>query len=233
MLIIAHRGASAVTAENTLAAFEEAIHAQADAIELDVYQVENQLYVFHDRHLTRLTSSTGRFVDLTDQQVQSLLVLGQHAIPTLEQALAHIAGRTALNIELKGPIACAQICRHLEKAVHQFGFTEQSLLVSSFNHHWLKELKQARPQTRIGALTASCPLSYAAFASELNAYSVHIDVNTVTEAFVADAHARGLAVYVYTVDDPADMVWLHKIGVDGIFTNHPQLTRQSLQLILN
>src|SRR5690554_2397439 len=200
MLIIAHRGASAVAAENTLAAFEEAVQAQADAIELDVYQVENQLYVFHDRHLTRLTSSTGRFSDLSKEQVQALLVHGQHPIPTLEEALAYIAGRTALNIELKGPVVCAQICRMLEKAIKEYGFTEQSLLVSSFNHHWLRELKQARPQTRIGALTASCPLTYAAYASELKAHSANIDINVVTAEFVADAHARGLAVYVYTVD---------------------------------
>lgn len=233
MLIIAHRGASAVSAENTLAAFEEAIKAQADAIELDVCAVEDQVYVFHDRYLTRLTSGTGRFIDLNKDQVQALYVHGQHAVPTLEQAIAHIAGRTALNIELKGHIPCAQICQHLEKAVKQYGFTEQSLLVSSFNHHWLKELKHARPQTRIGALTASCPLDYAAFASDLAAHSVNIDINVVNQEFVADAHSRGLAVYVYTVDDPTDMIWLNKIGVDGIFTNHPQLTRQSLQLVLN
>ena len=100
--------------------------------------------------------------------------------------------------------------------------------MSSFNHHWLAQLKHDHPQQRIGALTTSCPLSYAQFASELNAWSVHIDVDFVTQEFVDDAHQRGLKVLVFTVDEPDDMVSLQAMGVDGIFTNHPALARSVL-----
>ncbi len=225
MLIIAHRGASAVAAENTLAAFDKALEAQADGIELDIHQVDGELYVFHDRYLDRVTARQGRLQALTQAQVQTLTVFGQGKVPTLREALQHIAGRCLLNIELKGEVELHKLIELLNFATQSCGFTEQKLLVSSFNHHWLKALKHIRPQSRIGALTASCPIHYAAYASELHSYSTHIDVDMVNQAFVDDAHQRGLMVYVYTVDEVDDITWLKKLGVDGIFTNHPQLSR--------
>lgn len=92
----------------------------------------------------------------------------------------------------------------------------------------LFEIKSLNPQLNIGALTASCPLDYATFAEQLNAYSVHIDIDFVNIDFINDAHQRDLKVYVYTVDDQADIVDMHQLGVDGIFTNYP--TRSMVKL---
>lgn len=228
MLIFAHRGASAVAPENTLAAFDKALEAQADAIELDISQVDGEVYVFHDRYLDRLTAKPGRFQDLSSAQVQTLAVFGQHQVPTLKQALHRIAGRCMLNIEIKAPVEQEKLSELLNYALWQCGFTEQQLLISSFNHHWLKDIKAARPQTRIGALTATNNLDYAAYATQLGAYSAHIDINVIDQAFVHDAHQRGLAVFVYTVDEAQDITWLKKLGVDGIFTNHPLLAKTIL-----
>ena len=72
-------------------------------------------------------------------------------------------------------------------------------------------------------------LDYAAYGSALNAWSVHIDINFVTEEFVKDAHARGMKVFVYTVDNAQDIQWLTELGVDGIFTNHPLYARNILE----
>lgn len=228
MLIFAHRGASAVAPENTLAAFDKALEAQADAIELDICQVDGEVYVFHDRYLERLTAKPGRFKDLTSAQVQTLSVFGQYPVPTLKQALLRIAGRCLLNIEIKGPVELDKLFELLDYACTKCGFTDRTLLISSFNHHWLKEIKCGRPQTRIGALTASCNLDYAGYATQLDAYSAHIDITVVNQSFVQDAHQRGLAVFVFTVDDAQDIAWLKKMGVDGIFTNHPLLSRTYL-----
>ena len=107
-------------------------------------------------------------------------------------------------------------------------FSAEQLIVSSFNHHWLKQLKDDHPDQLIGALTTNCPLNYAEFASNLNAWAVHIDVDFVTQDFVDDAHRRGLKVLVFTVDEPQDMFDLRAMGVDGIFTNHPTLARNVL-----
>lgn len=225
MLILAHRGASFEAPENTLTAFGRALDAGADGIELDVYPLQDEWIVFHDRYLARLTAHPGRLQDLTLEQVRKLKVFGQQPVPTLTEALEFIAGRCLVNVELKGADIKRGLTRHLRHAVKQSQFEPEQLVVSSFNHHWLRQLKEDHPQQRIGALTTSCPLDYAAFAAQLNAWSVHIDVDFVTAEFVNDAHQRGLQVFVFTVDEPEDMRELHALGVDGIFTNHPLAAR--------
>jgi len=228
MLIFAHRGASFEAPENTIAAFSRALDAQADGIEIDVYPIEDEWLVFHDRYLARLTAQTGRLHDLTLAQVRTLKVFGQQPIPTLDETLDFIHGRCQVNIELKGADIKRGLTRHLRRAVEHANFQPEQLLVSSFNHHWLAQLKQDHPHQRIGALTTSCPLNYAYFAAQLDAWSVHIDVDFVTQEFVDDAHQRGLKVFVFTVDEPDDMRDLNEMGVDGIFTNHPTLAKNVL-----
>ncbi|MCH8502552.1 MAG: glycerophosphodiester phosphodiesterase [Aliidiomarina sp.] len=228
MFIFAHRGASFEAPENTLAAFQRALDAHADGIEIDIMQVGDEIYVFHDRYLRRLAAQPGRFQDLTAEQIERLRVFNQQPIPTLLQTLEFIAGKCVLNVELKGEISPELLSRALQRAQAEFGFQPEQLLVSSFNHHWLKTLQRHRPEIRYGALNAGCLLDYAHFAADLNAYSVHIDVDFITEAFVKDAHQRGLVVYVYTVDEPEDILELQKMGVDGIFSNHPQHARNVL-----
>ncbi len=229
MLIFAHRGASFEAPENTLAAFGKALDAQADGIELDVYPLADEWVVFHDRYLARLTAHPGRLCDLTLAQVRSLSIFGQHPIPTLAEALSFINGRCQVNIELKGAYQQRGLTKHLEHAVKHANFQPEQLLVSSFNHHWLRQLKQDHPQQRIGALTTSCHLDYAKFAEELDAWSVHIDVDFITPEFILDAHQRQLKVLAFTVDEPADMQELQNLGVDGIFTNHPTLAANVLR----
>lgn len=229
MLIIAHRGASAEAPENTLAAIQRALDSQVDGIEIDVYFVDGEVFVFHDRYLERLTAHPGRLLDLTAAQIRRLKVFNQQPIPTLSDVLACIAGRCMLNIELKGDVPVDILREHLDQALTTYGFSQEQLLVSSFNHHWLQRAKQASPWLRLGALSAGCMLDYARYASDLDAYSVHTCVDFIDQALIDDAHARGLPVYVYTVDQAEDIKDLQAMGVDGIFTNHPQYARNVLE----
>ncbi|MCC5854258.1 MAG: glycerophosphodiester phosphodiesterase [Idiomarina sp.] len=229
MLIIAHRGASAIAPENTLAAFQKALEAHADGIELDIYEVDGQIYVFHDRYLERLTAQPGRLQDLSQSQIATLRIFGQQAIPTLKETLVALAGQCLLNIELKGKVSHSLLLELLDFALRECNFTHEQLLVSSFNHHWLQRLKDARPQIRIGALTYNSLLDYAQCADTLQAYSIHVGVDFIEPELVVDAHARGIRVYVFTVDEAQDIAWLRDMGVDGIFTNHPQFARNVLE----
>ncbi|RUO24071.1 glycerophosphodiester phosphodiesterase [Aliidiomarina minuta] len=228
MLIIAHRGASAEAPENTLTAIGRAIDAQADGIEIDIYQVDGEIFVFHDRYLERLTAHPGRLQDLTAGQIRTLKVFGQQPVPTLEEVLTFINGQCMLNIEIKGEVDPDKLCHMLDLALNRYHFQQPQLIVSSFNHHWLKHMKSQCPWLQLGALSANCMLDYAAFATALNAYSVHACVDFVNQQLVDDAHQRGMPIYVYTVDQAQDIEWLKKMGVDGIFTNHPQYARNVL-----
>lgn len=229
MQIIAHRGASGEYPENTLLAIEQAITQGADAIEIDVFAVQGELIVIHDHHLARTTNGTGSIYQYSVEQLLQLDAGRGERIPTLWQVLQLLQnGRLWLNIELKGEDTVAPLLALLDKAQQELQFDSQRLLISSFNHHLLAALRLARPELKLGALTACLPLDYSAFAQQLQAYSVNCDVSFINQAFVTDAKARGLKVYVYTVDQPDDITRLQQYGVDGIFSNFPARSRQRL-----
>ncbi len=101
-------------------------------------------------------------------------------------------------------------------------------IVSSFDHHLLKDIKTFSPTLKIAALTANKPIDYALFAQSLDAYSVNIDITFIDRNFVKDAKARGLKVYVYTVDQKEDLLLLRDWQVDGVFCNAPGKAKRLL-----
>jgi len=222
MQIIAHRGASGSYPENTLLAIEQALLAKVDGIEIDVFCVENELVVIHDEDVSRTTNGKGLLQDFTFRQLQQLDAgLGQQ-VPTLWQVLQLVNNQTLLNIELKGADTAEPLFELLKKAETELGTEPDKLLISSFNHHLLKQIKKQRPDLKIGALTASLPLDYAAFATELGAWSVNCDRGFINLQMVEDAHRRGLQVLVYTVNDAVTAKKMQQLGVDGIFCNYPR-----------
>jgi glycerophosphoryl diester phosphodiesterase len=100
--------------------------------------------------------------------------------------------------------------------------------VSSFNHPQLQEFKQLMPTIDISALQDSLPLTHAAFGVVLGAVAVSPSDEFVDEDYVADAHRRGLKVYVWTVNDPEEIERLYHMGADGIFTNYPDIAHQTI-----
>lgn len=221
MLIFAHRGASHDAPENTLMAIEKALEYGVDGIEIDVHSVDHELVVIHDRWVGRTTNGKGQLSQHSFAQLRDLDAGDGQFIPTLDEVLKCIAGLCSINIELKGINDVLPVIKHIDYALEHYNFTINQFLISSFNHHLLFEIKQLRPDIFIGALTASVPLEYSAFAERLQVYSIHIDINSVNETFVNDAKSRNLAVYVYTVDEESDFEILEQLGVDGVFTNQP------------
>jgi len=228
MQIIAHRGASGEYPENTLLAFRQALAQGADAIELDVFAVEGELIVIHDPHLQRTTNGRGSIYQHSLAQLATIDAGAGEPIPLLWQVLQLVQGRCWLNIELKGPDTLEPLLKLLQRAERELNYDLNSLLISSFNHKLLAAIKAVRPELRTGALTASLPTDNCAFAVQLQAYSVHCDAGFIDEALVADAKARQLQLYVYTVDEADDLARLKALGVDGVFTNYPARSRKLL-----
>jgi glycerophosphoryl diester phosphodiesterase len=96
-------------------------------------------------------------------------------------------------------------------------------MVSSFNHYELQKFKKFCPEIRIGALISGIPIGYADFALPLDAYSVNLDCDFCTQAFVDDAHKKGFKVLVWTVNDLENIERFKEMGVDGVFSNFPDL----------
>ncbi|MFT6778768.1 MAG: glycerophosphoryl diester phosphodiesterase [Paraglaciecola sp.] len=221
MLIFAHRGASADAPENTLLAIDQALNQQADGIEIDVYQLSNELVVIHDRWVSRTTNGNRLLSDYTLEELQTLDAGQGQFVPTLWQVLQRVQGQCLINIEVKGVHDVSLVNECINKAVSQLSFKPEQFIFSSFNHHLLKAFKSMAPAIKVGALTGSIPLDHARFAEELQAYSANADLSFVTQAFVEDAHSRGLKMFVYTVDEPEDLLRLQAWGVDGVYCNGP------------
>ncbi len=120
---------------------------------------------------------------MTKDYLAGINVKGE-PIPTLWQILELIAGRCTVNIELKGINTVQPLVDLYPKVLSELGFTEDQLLISSFNHPYLSDIKRALPQALVAPLLASIPLDGATVVSQLRAYSLHLDVSFISQALV-------------------------------------------------
>ena len=223
LLCFAHRGASGHEIENTLPAIRKAIDMGTDWIEIDVYQVEGELIVFHDPTLERVTDGEGPVQEKTLKYLRSLKVGGKERIPLLREVTEVIAHKCGLNIELKGPDTAESVVSAIRKLVKHEGWRLDQLLVSSFNHKELTKAKELLPELQIGALLSHISDDWGKWAQKLEAYSVHPYIKFVSEELVRCAHELGMKVFVFTVDKAEGISSMAKMGVDGVFTNYPEL----------
>ncbi|HSM75102.1 MAG TPA: glycerophosphodiester phosphodiesterase [Desulfobacterales bacterium] len=221
LLCIGHRGACAHAPENTLASVRKALELGAPCLEIDVYHVDRHLVVFHDDRLERTTNGTGYLLEQRFETLRTLDAGCGERIPTLEEVFETVDRRAGVNIELKGPATARPVVGLLAE-LRRGGWPDELILVSSFDHRQLAEVRRLDPGIRIGALIVGLPVDDAAFAAALGAYSVHLSLEFIDRRFVADAHARGLQVFVFTVNHPEDIRKMAQLGVDGVFTDFPE-----------
>ena len=226
MIIIGHRGDKGNEPENTLKSFEEAINLGVNMVELDVHLTKDgHLVVIHDRKLNRTTDGKGLVSEKTLEEVRELNAGEGEKIPTLEEVIEMIDQRVAINIELKAIGSAEKVCEVINFYVTE-GWNYSDFLVSSFEHNELHHFSKICPRVRIGVLMGDVPLGYAEYAESLGAYSANIALEATSPKFVEDAHARGLKVFVWTVDDLEDMKLMKALGVDGIITDFPERARE-------
>lgn len=236
--MVAHRGASAVEPENTLRAFERAIAAGADAVELDVrLTADGEPVVLHDPRVDRTTDGHGLLRDLTLAEVKRLrigIADGDAAeVPTLTEALTCCVGRVAVVAELKNIPGEADFESHGQgvaeatvRALEENGGSE-SVLVSSFNPWALERVRELAPAIATGLLTDPEVEMVAglAFARGGGFGWIMPFVRQVAAAgpeLVAEAHEAGISVGTWVTDDPAEVVALFRSGVDAVATNDPE-----------
>ncbi|MFA5182453.1 MAG: glycerophosphodiester phosphodiesterase family protein [Syntrophales bacterium] len=222
-ILFAHRGASGYEPENTLSAFELALAMRAQWLELDVYAMDGELLVIHDDRLERTTNGTGFVMDKDLAYLRSLDAGKGQKIPLLREVFDLVGDRAGINIELKGPETAAPVSGLIAAAITEHRMTAEQFIVSSFNHQELLHFKTMNPEIRIGALVSGVPWRAARFAHKMGAYAVHAGMNIVNRRFVANVHRRGLRFFAYTVNTREDLKRMQGMGVDGVFTNYPDL----------
>lgn len=219
--VIGHRGARGHAPENTLLSIDTAIRLGAHWVEVDVQHHDGELWLMHDLTLDRTTNGKGL---LTAQPASALRKLDAgrgELIPTLPEALDLIEQRVGVNIELKSWDGCAAAIAACLREYLADGWPAERFMVSSFHLPELWEFKQLLPDVPLGVLYCGVPLDWAGVAAEFDAAALNISAEFVDARLIADAHARGLQLNVYTVNDPAELRLMRDLGVDGVFTDYP------------
>jgi len=240
-LIFAHRGASDVAPENTMAAFRAALEAGADGVELDVTRcATGEIVVIHDDTVDRTTNGTGPVSAMPLFALRELDAgswfssqFAGERIPMLEEVLDWaVETKMRLNIEIKARNRKGDGIEEEVAGMIRRRNLESQVIVSSFNPLALKRTKQVAPEL-------PCALLYAAggptlgkkplarFFLQLEALHPHFAM--VDEKFMRWAVRQGYKVNVWTVNEPTEMVRMIHLGVDGIITDHPSKLRQLLE----
>lgn len=233
-IIFAHRGASAHAPENTIPAFELALAQGADAIELDAkLTADGQVVVFHDATVDRITEGTGRLVQKTFADLRSLDAGRRFSdqfrgtkIPTLEEVFEAVGKKIFINVELTNYAAPRDALVEKVCALVKKHGLEKSVIFSSFFVSNLKQAERFLPEVPrgllalkgwIGAWARSFIFSFGEYAA-LHPYLTDVNVQQVSRV-----HQLKRRIHVWTVNKPEDIARLNAWGVDGIFTDDPQL----------
>jgi glycerophosphoryl diester phosphodiesterase len=228
---IAHRGASGNFPENTRVAFEKAIEAHSDVIELDCQLTrDGHVVVFHDEHLRRIARCDGAVRERTLDQLKDLDIgswrkkahRGQRIL-TLEEAFDIIGGRVDVCVDIKqfakGPEG---IELKLLFIVSHYDYLDRTIF-SSFDYRCLERVRELAPESRIGvicdAATQQDPIRAA---RELDAVSIHAEKRLATRDFLGRAWQEGLDVYVWTINEIREMAQWVSLGVQGLISDFPE-----------
>ncbi len=232
-LVVAHRGFSWVAPENTLASYKLAMEAGAELAECDVYLTSDGVPVlFHDSTLERTTGAKGKVGDFTLAELKKLDAgkwksprFAGERIPTLEEVLRLVDGHLRLVIEIKEEAIAPQVLETIRKV----GVEPDRLVVFSFHRRAVEEMGQLEPLVPTAWLQGDLPFGPEHWRSRIReARQARVSIvglarTQVDPEFVRLAHESGLMVFVWTVNEPADMRYLIEIGVDAIITDRPDV----------
>ncbi len=226
--ITAHRGFSYAAPENTMYAFEYAVESGADYIELDVQlTADEQVVVFHDKEINRVTDGTGKLSDYTYAELQEFSAgckfrktedFSDARIPLLSEVFDTVGGEILYNVEIKDNGNTKLTTQKTVELIEEYGL-ENSCYITSFSYNILKEVKRINPRIKTGLIANTAAVTSFARLKSIDALSLnHIFVNS---AVVNEAHRNGKRVFVWTVDGTSDMQKMISLGVDNIITNRP------------
>jgi glycerophosphoryl diester phosphodiesterase len=258
-LVIAHRGSSGIEPEHTLKAYLRAIDEGADALECDVrLTADSHLVCVHDRRVNRTSNGRGIVSTLELAELEGLdwgswkelhpdaqempdrdrnrLLTLRHLLTTVT---AHTDRPLGLAIETKHPTRYAGLVeRHLARLLSEFGLDRPSgpgshwVRVMSFSQLAVQRMRQLCPRVpAVYLMEESVPLRFRDGSLPKGIHTVGLDIKIVRRwpETVQRQHRRGHEVYVWTVDDPADVGLCVDLGVDAIITNRPSLVLDAVR----
>lgn len=239
--VIAHRGASGIAPENTLAAVKKALDTSADFIEIDVHQTKDgEVVVIHDATVDRTTDGTGAVADFTLAELKKLDAGTKHdssfageRIPTLAQVLKAVKGKKKVLIELKKG---EEYYEGLEKNVLQVikeNRAEDWTVLQSFHDPileriWKMDFVIPTHKLIVGKIPflpifIDHELKFGSFDRYSEAAAINMHRFFASKSFITSLHNQGFKTFIWTEDKPKNVKRLFEMGADGVMTNHPEL----------
>jgi len=216
--MIGHRGAMGYAPENTLLSIHKAIELDADCVEVDVYLVDKELIVIHDDTLDRTTNGHGKLANYSFEELRKLDAGQGQQIPTLQEVIDVTCGVIGLNVELKGKGTAAGVVNLVSKQSQK---EKEQIIISSFLMSELMDVLQLDKYLKTGVLASENMKRSFDWALKLKAFSINISQQVVKSELIGRAHQLGLKLYVYTVNEQADINRIKEMGADGVFSNYP------------
>jgi glycerophosphoryl diester phosphodiesterase len=244
---IAHRGSRLLWPENTMEAFSGAVSLGYRHLETDLRRTADGVLVcLHDPTVDRTTDESGPVSGMTFEGLSRLDAGYRHVgvegrvfrgrgirVPTLEEAVRTFP-EVSFVVDLKTEGLVGPLCELIER----LGLYDR-LIVGSFTDRRLEEFREAsggRVATSTGAALARSWLvasrvgrGVSGEASALQVPRHSRGLRVVDRRLIDSAHARGLQVHVWTINDPSEMAELLDLGVDGIITDRPDLLKELLE----
>lgn len=256
--VVAHRGSSGAFAEHTLQAFEAALAEGADALECDIRLTRDGVLVcVHDRRVDRTSDGRGpvstlELADLAELDFASWKDRTEDAdwepdldagrVLTLERLLELVldhARPVQLHIETKHPTRYGPLVEQgLVDLLARYGLAdppspEQSRVqVLSFAVTSLRRVHGMAPRlpTVLNLDRVPSWLRDGSLPRRVRAAGVDLRVVKAHPDYVQRVHERGSRLHVFTADEPGDIDYLLRLGVDAIISNHPVRVLERLAL---
>ena len=218
-LVIAHRGASGVEYENSLAAFKKAGTLGADGIELDIHATtDGVLIVHHDPAIGGTVIARSTAADIA-----TLKLPNGEPVPTLAQAFAAAGPRLRVYVEVKTlpPQFDGQLFAAMDAGPNPAGYA-----VHAFDHRIIQRLRRQRPKLSAGVLSASYLEDNVAPVRAAGAQVLWEDQAMIDPALVEEVQDAGFGIIAWTPNETADLTRLATQHVDGLCTNYPDRARR-------
>ena len=236
-LVIAHRGASAYSPENTMEAFRLAVDMKADGIEIDVhFSKDGHIMVLHDEKIDRTSNGQGKVTDYTLEELKFFdfgckfkNAYTGTKIPTLDELYELLlTNDMILNIEIK--TSDPKMPRALYEITKKYGL-EDRIIYSSFDHLQLARMLEVNKDAFVAPLYSFNMLNAWDYAENMKALASHPNYKQITVNFpeyVEKCHEKGIRVHPWTCDAPEVITALAEAGCDAIITNVPDKAREVL-----
>lgn len=221
MIIIGHRGAAGLAPENTLSSLQAGIDAGIDMAEVDLRQTKDGAIVLsHDPTLIRSHDDRREIASLTFDELNEIGKKEGRKIPTLEEFLA--AAQIPVNLELKVVGMEETVLSVIKNFPHK-------VLISSHFPQVLKKIRTLDEKIPLGFIIGP-KMGYMfalmmAISRQLDLYSIHPIHTLITPAHMKSMRRLGVQVYPWTVNDIHQLLILKGFGVDGVFTDFPNIIK--------